>query len=48
MNAQSVLPGLKACFDNDVSQFSSDDPVVQENRNLKAEHTRRAHRIGLD
>ena len=41
MNAQSILPGLKAWFDDYVSQFTSNDPIVQENMDLKAEHTRK-------
>lgn len=41
MNAQSFLPRLKARFDDYVGRFFSDDPLFQENINLKAEHTRR-------
>ena len=41
MKAQYVLPELKAWFEDYVRQFSSDDPIVQENIDLKAGHTRR-------
>jgi HD superfamily phosphodiesterase len=41
MNAQSLLPRLKAWFEEYIHQFSSYDPIVQENMDLKAEHTRR-------
>lgn len=48
MNAQSLLPGLKTWFDDYVSHFSSNDPIVQENMNLKAEHTRRVCEAIID
>lgn len=48
MNVQSLLPGLKAWFADYVHQFSSDDPVVQENMDLKAEHTRRVCEAIID
>ena len=41
MNARTLLPELKIRFQKYVQQFSSDDPVVQQNMDLKAEHTRR-------
>jgi len=41
MNLQAILPKLKAWFEDYISQFSSDDPIIQENMDLKAEHTRR-------
>jgi putative nucleotidyltransferase with HDIG domain len=41
MNPQSILPRLRDWFEDYVTQFSSDDPIVQENMDLKAEHTRR-------
>jgi HD superfamily phosphodiesterase len=41
MNAQTLLPELNTRFQEYVRQFSSDDPVVQQNIDLKAEHTRR-------
>ena len=41
MNARTLLPELKIRFQEYVQQFSSDDPVVQQNMDLKAEHTRR-------
>jgi hypothetical protein len=40
MNAQSLLPRLKTWFQEYVRQFSSHDPIVQENMDLKADHTR--------
>jgi hypothetical protein len=41
MSPQSLLPGLKAWFAEYLHRFDSDDPTVQENMDLKAEHTRR-------
>lgn len=41
MNVQSFLPKLKAWFAEYVCRFDSEDPRVQENMDLKAEHTRR-------
>jgi len=41
MNAQSLFPRLRDWFEDYVTRFSSDDPIVQENMDLKAEHTRR-------
>jgi len=41
MNPQAILPGLKAWFEDYIRRFSSDDPIVQENMDLKTEHTRR-------
>ena len=41
MGAQSVLPALKIWFGAYIRRFSSEDPIVQENIDLKAEHTRR-------
>ncbi len=40
MNPQSILPRLRAWFEDYVTRFSSEDPTVQENMDLKAEHTR--------
>ncbi|MBN2034667.1 MAG: HD domain-containing protein [Deltaproteobacteria bacterium] len=39
MNAQALLPSLKAWFQSYTHGFSSDDPIVQENLDLKREHT---------
>ena len=41
MKAQTLLPELKLWFEDYVSRFTSDDPLVQENIELKAEHTLR-------
>jgi HD superfamily phosphohydrolase YqeK len=41
MNCQSILPKLKTWFEDYIHRFSSDDPIVQENMDLKAGHTRR-------
>jgi len=41
MNAQSLFPRLRDWFEDYVTRFSSDDPIVQENMDLKAVHTRR-------
>ena len=41
MNLQAILPGLKAWFEDYVLRFSSDDPIVQENMDLKREHSLR-------
>ncbi len=41
MNAQSILPTLKDRFEAYVHQFSSDDPIDQENIGLKVAHTLR-------
>lgn len=38
---QSLLPGLRAWFAGYVGRFSSDDPSVQRNMDIKAEHTLR-------
>ena len=48
MNAQALLPKLKAWFENYVRQFASDDRIVQESMNLKAEHTRRVCHAIID
>ena len=48
MNAQSILPRLKAWFEDYIRQFYSDDPIVQENMDLKAEHTRRVCEAIMD
>ena len=42
MNPQSILPRLKAWFEDYIRRFSSDDPIVQGTMDLKTEHTRRA------
>jgi len=41
MDAQTLLHELNTRFQEYVRQFYSDDPVVQQNIDLKAEHTRR-------
>ena len=48
MDAQTLLPALKARFGDYVRRFASDDPIVQENMDLKAEHTRRVCEAILD
>ncbi len=48
MSVQYLLPRLKAWFEDYVGQFSSDDPMVQENMDLKAEHTRKVCEAILD
>ena len=48
MNAQSLLPRLRDWFEDYVTQFSSDDPILQENMDLKAEHTRRVCEVIMD
>jgi hypothetical protein len=48
MNAQSLLPRLKTWFQEYIHQFSSHDPIVQKNMDLKAEHTRRVCETILD
>lgn len=41
MSPQSLLPSLKVWFSEYVRRFDSEDPLVQENMDLKADHTRR-------
>jgi len=41
MTPQSLLPRLQAWFEDYVSRFKTDDPLVRANMDLKAEHTRR-------
>jgi len=41
MNAQSILPRLKAWFEDYIIRFSSYDLIVQKSMDLKAEHSRR-------
>lgn len=48
MNSQFMLTKLKSRFENYVSRFSSDDPAVKENFDLKAEHTRRVCEATVD
>ncbi len=48
MKAQLRLSALKSWFNDYVSHFISEDPVVQENFDLKAEHTRRVCEITRD
>ena len=48
MKAKSLLPALKSWFDNYVGHFISDDPTVQKNFDLKAEHTRRVCEVSRD
>lgn len=45
---QSILPGLKAWFEDYISKFSFDDPIVQKSIDLKTEHTRRVCETILD
>ena len=35
LNPQSILPGLKAWFDDYISKFSFDDPIVQKSIDLR-------------
>ncbi|MFO7601986.1 MAG: HD domain-containing protein [Candidatus Desulfacyla sp.] len=48
MDVQTALTRLKAWFAEYVNQFNSDDPRVQENMDLKREHTRRVCAAILD
>lgn len=48
MKARRVLTGLKDWFAGYVGRFSSDDPVVQENMDLKRDHTLRVCEEILD
>jgi hypothetical protein len=48
MNPQSLLPRLRDWFENYVTQFSSDDPILQGNVDLKAQHTRRVCKAIID
>ena len=48
MNPQSLLPRLRDWFEHYVNQFSSDDLIVQENIDLKAQHTRRVCKAIID
>jgi hypothetical protein len=48
MNSQLLLPGLKAWFAEYLRRFASEDPVLQENLDLKAEHTRRVCEAARD
>jgi len=48
MNPQSLLPRLRDWFEDYVTQFSSDDPILQENVDLKAKHTRRVCKDVID
>jgi hypothetical protein len=48
MNAQLILPGLKSWFEDYTCKFSSDDPLFQENIDLKIGHTRRVCEAILD
>lgn len=41
MSPQNLLPEVQAWFSEYVHRFDSDDPIVQESMDLKAEHTRR-------
>ena len=41
MNAQSLLPRLREWFEDYVTQFSSNDPILPGNMDLKANHTRK-------
>lgn len=48
MNAQHVLPGLRAWFENYTRQFFSDDPTTQDAMRLKVAHTRRVCDLIVD
>lgn len=48
VNAQSLLPRLKAWFERYVCRFSSPDSIIQQNMNLKVEHTRRVCEVIKD
>ncbi|MBW1765709.1 MAG: hypothetical protein JRJ02_03625 [Deltaproteobacteria bacterium] len=48
MNPQFTLPNLKAWFEDYIHRFSSDDPIVQESMDLKAEHSRRVCKAIVD
>jgi hypothetical protein len=48
MNAQAILPKLKAWFEDYIRQFSSEDPIVRKSMDLKAEHTRRVCDVIMD
>lgn len=48
MNTQYILKDLKEWFGNYVTSFSSDDPVIRENMDLKAGHTERVCEAILD
>lgn len=41
VNAQYMLPRLKEWFEQYVRRFSSSDSIIQQNMDLKAEHSRR-------
>jgi hypothetical protein len=41
MDARSLLPGLKAWFEDYIRRLSSDDPTIQKGIDLKIDHTRR-------
>ncbi len=43
-----MLPGLRSWFDNYIGKYSSDDPAIQENNDLKKEHTIRVCEAILD
>ncbi len=48
MNAQHLLPGLRAWFDNYTGQFSSDDPTTNDAMILKVAHTQRVCDLIVD
>jgi hypothetical protein len=48
LHPQSILPGLKAWFEDYISKFSFDDPIAQQSIGLKIEHTRRVCETVLD
>jgi putative nucleotidyltransferase with HDIG domain len=48
MSPQDLLPGLRAWFLTYLDGFSSSDPVVRENLDLKAEHTSKVCEAILD
>ena len=48
MKPDVILSGLKNWFEEYVLQFSSDDPIVQENMDLKREHTLRVCKAIVD
>ena len=48
MNAQTILPRLKAWFEDYICLFSSEDAIVQENVDLKKDHTLKVCETILD
>ncbi|HDZ90757.1 MAG TPA: HD domain-containing protein [Deltaproteobacteria bacterium] len=48
MNAQEMLPGLRAWFEEYTERFSSQDPGIQQAMDLKIDHTMRVCEAILD